>query len=133
MIWFMVVCTLMLTCATDFTFCVVSIVILCIVTLWCSWYVLVWLCYTPMLFFLMSKGGESYLFLYCRTHNAAMLQDIFWPSSKRGILLKGRATSTHMKMVLMMSKATLHVHYQFRISPILVRLCIRLLVWNYHM
>jgi len=30
------------------------------------------------------------------THNVAMLQDIFWPSSKRGRLLKGGATSTHM-------------------------------------
>jgi len=81
-----------------------------------------------MLFLLMSKGGESYLFLYCKTHNVAMLQDIFWPSSKRGRLLKGGATSTHMKMVLMMPKATLHVHYQFTISPVLVRLCIRLFV-----
>jgi len=26
-------------------------------------------------------------------------------------MLKGGATSTHMKMVLMMSKATLHMHY----------------------
>jgi len=47
---------------------------------------------------------------------------------KYDALLKGEATSTHMKMILMMSKATIHVHYQFRISPILVRLCIRLFV-----
>jgi len=33
--------------------------------------------------------------------------------STNGLLLKGGATPTHMKMVLMMSKATLHVHYQF--------------------
>ena len=39
---------------------------------------------------------------------------------KYDALLKGEATSTHMKMILMMSKATIHVHYQFRISPILV-------------
>jgi len=48
-------------------------------------------------------------------------------------MLKGGATSTHMEMVLMMSKATLHVHYQFRIRHVLVRLCIRLFVWNYQM
>jgi len=54
----MVVCTLMLTCAPDFTYYVISTVIFCIVNLWCSWYVLVWLCYTPMLLLLMSKGGE---------------------------------------------------------------------------
>jgi len=63
----------------------------------------VWWFEMLLLFLLMSKGGER-LF-------ASMLQDTYWPSSKRGRLLKGGACSTPTKMILMMSKVMHLVHH----------------------